>query len=459
MASARKRGNTYQIRVSCGFRQDGTRIIETKNWTPPIDLSLAMIKKELKKQCVLFEEKVKSTQFVSIHHTFASFSQLWIDKYASVELAPKTVHRYKELLSRINTSIGHIKIEKLLPSHFVDLYQRLRNGEEKKNKTYAIRSQDIAQNALIGITRTQLSMKSKIAPNTLRNVLSGKNVNEYVALSVSKALQRPFDDLFQRSGLEKMRLSDRSILAHHRLISAILNDAVEWQMITDNPLKRVKAPRARKSDITYLNNEQAIELICKLDDCDIQHRTMILMLLFLGFRRSELCGLKWRDIDYFNNLITVRRSIQYLPEKGLFEKTPKNDTSCRAISFSTDITDLLKEYLKFQAKQKVDAGDLWQNTDYVFTTWNGSPINPDSLTSWFAKFIEKSGLPRITIHGLRHTNATLMIGSGVDIRTVANRLGHSQASTTTNIYAHAINSVDRQAAERLHTILRRDKAK
>ena len=141
MATSRKRGKTYQIRVSCGFRQDGTRVVETMNWTPPEGLSPAVEKRELRKQCVLFEEKVKNGRFISNDYTFPSFSQLWIEKYASSELAPKTVHRYKELLERINPNIGHVKLEKLLPNHFVDLYQKLKIGEEKKTIKYSILSQ------------------------------------------------------------------------------------------------------------------------------------------------------------------------------------------------------------------------------------------------------------------------------------------------------------------------------
>ena len=190
-----------------------------------------------------------------------------------------------------------------------------------------------------------------------------------------------------------------------------------------------------------------------LQNSPIEYRTMILLILFIGVRRSELCGLKWKDIDYFNATISVRRSLQYIPGLGLFEKRTKNDSSCRTITFSKDLNDILKEYMKWQTKQKKIAGDLWVNQDWIFTTWNGAPVNPDSVTAWFNRFIKGTNLPRVTVHGLRHTNATLLIGAGVDIRTVANRLGHSQTSTTTNIYAHAIKSADRSASDTLNDIL------
>ena len=89
----------------------------------------------------------------------------------------------------------------------------------------------------------------------------------------------------------------------------------------------------------------------------------------------------------------------------------------------------------------------------MFTRWNGSPFNPDDLTRWFRSFIKDNHLPDVSIHSLRHTNATLMIAGGTDIRTVSKRLGHAQTSTTTNIYAHAIKSADEAAAQTLEHLL------
>ena len=89
----------------------------------------------------------------------------------------------------------------------------------------------------------------------------------------------------------------------------------------------------------------------------------------------------------------------------------------------------------------------------VFKARNGSPIHPDSITGWFHRFIEKNNFPKISIHSLRHTNATLLIAGGTDIKTVANRLGHSTPATTGNIYAHAIKSADEAAAQKLNDIL------
>ena len=98
-------------------------------------------------------------------------------------------------------------------------------------------------------------------------------------------------------------------------------------------------------------------------------------------------------------------------------------------------------------------GNLWEDNDKLFTQWNGKPIHPDSISNWFAAFVRKNNLPNVSIHSLRHTNATLLIASGTPLKTVSNRLGHAQLSTTGNIYAHAIRATDKAAAETLQDIL------
>ncbi len=114
---------------------------------------------------------------------------------------------------------------------------------------------------------------------------------------------------------------------------------------------------------------------------------------------------------------------------------------------------MLREFRVWQAKERLQLGDQWQDSGRVFTTWNGAPIRPDTITGWFHKFVEKNGLPPIHIHSLRHANASLLIASGVNLQTVAKRLGHANVNTTGKIYSHAIKSADEASAETLQDIL------
>ena len=125
----------------------------------------------------------------------------------------------------------------------------------------------------------------------------------------------------------------------------------------------------------------------------------------------------------------------------------------RALKMPDVTINLLKEYQKWQNAEKKACGDQWRDSDFIFTRRDGYAVNPDEITKWFRRFNASRTLPSVNIHSLRHTNATLLIAAGTDLRTVSRRLGHAQTSTTVNIYAHAIRSADEAATDTLQDIL------
>ena len=114
---------------------------------------------------------------------------------------------------------------------------------------------------------------------------------------------------------------------------------------------------------------------------------------------------------------------------------------------------MLREFKVWQNQLRLRMGDLWVDTDRLFTQDNGKAIHPDTVTGWFRKFVDKTDLPTISIHSLRHTNITLLIAGGIPITTVAKRVGHCDSTTTTRIYAHAILTMDEMASEVLDDML------
>jgi len=127
--------------------------------------------------------------------------------------------------------------------------------------------------------------------------------------------------------------------------------------------------------------------------------------------------------------------------------------SIQAAVFQLADVIFINEYKRWQQTQRLALGGRWENSDRIFCDDFGKPIRPDYITIWFRKFIDRTGQPKIHIHSLRHTNATLQIAGGVPLRTVSSRLGHAQLSTTGNIYSHAIQSADEAAADVLQDIL------
>lgn len=453
-----KRGNSYLIRVSSGYTTDGKQIIKSFTWKPDEGMTGKQIEKELSRQEVLFEDKVKKGLSIDSSMKFENFTDIWLKEYAEKQLAPKTVVVYKGLLRRINQSIGHIHLDKLQPHHLMDFCKNLSEEGLREDTLYIISIDLLAFLKQEKISKLMFSEMTGLSTETITATCEGKNITESSADAICKALGVKLSDMFIQQN-KSGTLSEKTILHHYRLISSILSTAVQWQYIFSNPAERVKAPKVARKEIRYLDEKQAAELIEMLTYEPIQYRTMVTLLIYTGLRRGELFGLKWSDIDFEHNLLSVKRALQYLSGRGVFEKDTKTISSVRTINFDTVVFKLLSEYKEWQLKKQAAVGDQWINDDWLFTQWNGKPIHPETLTTWFEKFIKRNNLPDVCIHSLRHTNATLLIAGGTDIRTVASNLGHAQPTTSLNIYSHAVQSAKAVAAKRIENLLNPTKAK
>ena len=245
-------------------------------------------------------------------------------------------------------------------------------------------------------------------------------------------------------------LSEYTIKHHHALINKILNDAVSWGLLIANPVARVKAPKAEKKEAKSYDEKQILQLLLALEEEEIQFQIMVKMALVTGCRRGELVALRWNDINFDTNEIKIERAATYTPEYGQQVKATKTEKS-RKMMLPVSFGSLLKEYKNHQSEKQTQAG--YKESEYLFTKKNGDMLYIDTPTKQFTRFIKKWGFPHITLHGLRHTHGTALLISGIDLRTVSNRLGHSEASTTLNVYTHAQESADKAAADVMDQIL------
>ena len=437
MATIRKRGNTYQIRVSCGYDSAGRQI-----------------EKELERQKVLFEEKCRTGQFLDGNITFNEFAERWFHDYAEKQLRVKTVSGYRELMRRITPAIGHIKVCKLQPHHLMEFYNNLGKAGIRLDTKYTPCKDfnEIMKSA--GYTQKALAAASGVAVNTVAQCVKGSNVSQATADKINAVLK---GDLFTPIERNNNTLSDKTISEYHRLISSILTAAVQWQVIPSNPCNRVKPPRVERKEAVALDEKQAAELISCLQSEPLKYRTAVMLTLYTGLRRGEVCGLEWSDIDFKNNLISINKAVVYTSATGVHENQTKTKSSERVINIPEAMTALLKLYKSEYLKRRLALGDQWIETGKVFTNERGGLLSPDTLSTWFKKFVRKNNLPDIHYHNLRHTAATLLIAGGADIATVSKRLGHADKTTTLNIYTHAIKSADKAAADMLHDILTKSK--
>lgn len=452
MASITKRGNSYLFRVSCGFDGNGKRLMKSQTWTPPANLTPKQAEKEAQRQAVLFEEKCRTGQYIDSNTRFRDFTEIWLKNYAEKQLRATTLSGYKDKLQRINAAFGNMKLKDIQPHHLLACYDNLSECGVRLDMTYTPKP---ALKEIIKarkLTEQQLGDMAGISNYCVHNAKRGNNLRKHNAEAISAALGMNINELFEQS-TEDNGLSDRTILHHHRLISCILHTAVQWQLLLSNPCERVKPSKVRQKEARYLDEIQAAKLLETVQKEPYQFNVAVQLLLYTGMRRGELCGLEWSDFDVFTGCLHIQRSALYLPDKGVFLDEPKNETSKRVIKLSASAVQLLKDYREWQEQRKAELGTAWHTTNKMFTRWDGEPINPNGLSTWFHAFVQREHLADCSLHSLRHTNATLLIASGAPLKTVSKRLGHSNVSTTGNIYTHAIQSADEAAAAALDDIL------
>lgn len=450
MPSIQKRGDTYRLRCSCGYDSSGKQLMKSMTWKPSPGLTSKQVEKELQRQAFLFEEKCQRGQILDSSIKFSEYVDIWLRDYAEANLRKTTLARYKDLLKRILPAIGHIKLEKLQPHHLEAFYKNLaESGIRADAKCTPCPN---FKEHMQGITQISLSQKAGVSLAVVKSCLVGKNVNPDKAEAIATALNLPKEKLFTPE--ESQPLSDKTILHYHRLISSILSHAVFQQVLFANPCDRVQPPKVReKKEARYLDEVQAGRLIQLMEQETHPYDVIVKMLIYTGLRRGELCGLEWQDINFVKKLVNVERSALYLAGEGVFEDATKNYSSKRVIKVSDEVISMLSEYKEWQTAQRALFGSQWVKSDRVFTSSNGNPIHPDTVTGWFHDFVVRNKLPDVSIHSLRHTNATLLIASGTPLKTVSSRLGHSNLTTTGNIYTHAIKSADEAAADTLQNLL------
>lgn len=450
MANIEKRGDSYRIRVSCGYDSSGKQLFKRMTWKPAPGMTKKQIEKELSKQAVLFEQQVETGQFLDGTITLAQFIERWLKDYAKKQLKATSLKGYNDLIPVILQALGHIKLAKLQPHHLQEFYNNLsENGVRRDVKYRAVDNfKEIMHRN--GFTQTKLATMAGVSEYSLRSCVRGKNVAKTTADKITAALGEK--DIFKTVD-DDIKLSDSTIAKYHRILSSILTTAVQWQVIPSNPCSRVKPPRIEYKEAQVLDDEQVEQLIGCLNSEPLKYKTAIMLILYTGMRRGELCGLNWNDIDFNNGVIHITKNLLYTPSKGVYEDTTKTKQSRRVINVPPDMITLLKQYKLEQDSLCVAMGDQWQNSGKVLVSDNGSALHPDSLSSWYKKFIKRHNLPESHIHTLRHVSATLLIAGGVDIATVSKRLGHANKATTLNIYTHAIQSADAIAAEKLQNML------
>lgn len=174
-----------------------------------------------------------------------------------------------------------------------------------------------------------------------------------------------------------------------------------------------------------------------------------------GARRGELLGLKWADVDFSGHALSVRRSASRGETSRLVEREPKTTAGRRRIALSPETVESLRRHRVRQIQHRLAVGVAYEDADLVFANPFGRHIHPNTLAASFARLTRAAGVPKIRLHDLRHTSATLLLAEGVNAKVVAERLGHTDVALTLRIYSHVTAHMQSAAATALEDALSR----
>ena len=243
------------------------------------------------------------------------------------------------------------------------------------------------------------------------------------------------------------KLSPKTIKHYVSFISSIFDYAIKMQMLSDNPCKYVTLPNIKQAERDCYTLEEAQHFLDLLQNEPLKYQAFFVLAIYGGFRRGEILGLEWKDINFETGVVSINRTALYSSGKGHYTDTPKTKGSIRSLKLPQNVMFILKQHQNKQFSQRLKIGDQWNETDRLFTTWNGKQMDGATPYNWLKKFCQRNNMRFCNLHSFRHLNASLLINSGIDIRTVSACLGHSQTSTTLNIYAHTFEQAKANAME------------
>ena len=382
---------TYRIRVSAGYDDNFTQIMKSMTYKPKPGMSQRQIKAEVNRQAVLFEERVRQEQ---------------AEKKKRIELG---------LEDDFSLSAKRVKF-KPLAEEWIELME---TTHEMKPAT------------IIRI-KTMRERTYKAIGEVYVDVLNYRHIQKFITSLAQNGVN-------QHTG---GGLSQKTQKHYVTFISDVLSYARTCGLITDNPCTKVKTVKTGDKEKEIYSLDELKTLLNLINEkADLQHKVMFNLLAYCGMRRGELMGLEFKDIDFENNTLEIVRTSNYQNgTTGIYTSTPKTKSSVRELYLQPHLTELIRQW---QCEQ---CGDLWVNSDRLFINWRGEPMRPYYPYKWLKDFCEREGVPFKGLHSFRHTVATQSIVNGVDVSTVSAILGHSNVSTTLNIYTHAVRKAKAKAA-------------
>lgn len=389
-----------------GIRISGQWVRQTLKYPEAMPLSEQRRRAELAAAQLMLD--VESGRVMPAHgHTVQSFSELWMNQHVRPTCRETTIKNYQYFLnSRILPALGDVRLQKLTP---------------------------------LMLTQFINSLRSDYARST--------------AIPADQRVRKS-DQL--RPDMPLRPLGDRTIRHYYDCLDFMLQKAVQWNFLTENPMKSVDRPKIRKKQVNFLDDRQAIDLLRKLaNEESLPFRCAVLLALLCGLRLGEVGALRLEDVNWEDSSIKITKSLKYTPEEGNFIGAPKSEDSVRVVDLPPGMMALLEETRRYHEEAAEKLGDRWYGCGRICCNWDGRPYHHDTPSKQFRKFADANGFKGVHFHDLRHTHATLLFANNIDAVSVASRMGHADASTTLRIYAHALRQRDRDSANAMQNLINR----
>jgi integrase len=247
-------------------------------------------------------------------------------------------------------------------------------------------------------------------------------------------------------------LAPRSVASCRRVLSQALKDAVRWGLLIRNPMDAVDPPRVVDAEMVTWSDTQARAFL----DTVAGDRLYAMWVLFLttGVRRGELAGLRWDDVELDRaTMAIVRNRVSAGRGKAVSTHQPKTRRGRRKVALDVTSVDVLRAHRTAQLEERMRLGSAWTDSGYVFCGLDGAALHPDTITATFKSIIRDLDVPRIRLHDLRHTSATLALKAGIHPKVVSERLGHATVSITLDLYSHVLDGMQAEAAEQIGAVV------
>ena len=387
MATVVKRGNSYKVQVCVG-EINGKKIFKSKSFKCDPLRTEKQNKKAAEEFARKFETECRNGTAATGDAKFSDIIEQYFIDYAPKRLKEQTITSYKSYKPYVDTALGYKPIADIKTTHIQSFVNNLCED---------------------GMSQRRFNIDPETGERRAK-ALSAKTIYNYIAF-----------------------------------MSSVFRYAISQGIVYSNPCKGAVLPQKRREEVEVYTLQEAQELLFLLQKEPFNRRLAFILAMYCGFRRGEIYGLEWKDINFENSTITINRASLHTPARGTYTDEPKTEKSKRCNKVSSSIMQVLRQYRAWQNERRLMVGSEWQDYDRLFTTWNGEPENPNNIENWWMRFCKRTGFKYIKFHSLRHFNATMLIANNADIKTVSASLGHSNISTTMDIYAHSI--AEQQAAQ------------